>query len=153
MTLFKLIAGMFINDTRMIFFDSKTRLGALPVIVLYYFAIWLMWEFSIKKKMEIPEFKKGIVYTAFLIFLCMGIALPLVVLNLTFYRIIKNITLLCYCIMATTYMKMKYLNSRVTIMLFSIVLAVGWLIFETVIYGSYETVVDPVINGVLYWDL
>lgn len=153
LTFIKAIISVFINDSRLTFLNTQTRFGAIPVILLYFFSIWLMWEFSIKSKKVTDEFKNSYENTVFLLSMSMVIMLPLVVLNLAFYRIIKNITLLCYCVMAGTYMKMKLLNSRVTIMFVSIILAVGWLIFETMIYGSYETVVDPVINGVLYWNL
>lgn len=82
--------------------------------------------------------------------LCFFFVVPLIVMNTTFYRIIRNLFPLNIVAIYFIYSNTKSKNKRLEMTFGLILIALFWLIFKTQFYSTTEIIIDPVLK---YGDL
>lgn len=142
------------NDRTIKYFSSTTKWGFLLPAILYFIQlvgiIWMV-KNSAKKETGIDNKQAEFSKTIVLADLCCVIAIPLVMMNLTFYRLIRNLLLLNLGVFANAYMYEKKFLRRSFIVAFVSLLNFGWCVFEFVFYSSYDIAVFPVLQGEWFW--
>lgn len=150
--LVNILMSIFAEDSRSEVFKTTTRFGALPVLLLYLYMLFIVWYLEVRKT-GLPETKKmNYVQFIFILDICMAPILPLVLTNLNFYRLVKNVAIMNYGVLAISYQRRKKVASRVGVLLLSMALAIGWFWFETQVFATYESVVRPVFDGYLFFE-
>lgn len=147
-----ILLAMFSSDDRSEWLKTTTRLGAVPVLVLYIYMLLIIWNFAAKQSFPIVSKKINYVQLVFLLDICMAPILPLVITNLNFYRLIKNIVVMNYGVLSIAYQNNKKVKRRAKIIVSSAALAVGWFLYETQVFATYESVVVPVFEGYMFFE-
>lgn len=129
---------------------DQTRISTKLILVLYYFSVLLL-----SRKLIITNGINDREAISHVMYKCLKIGivfLPLTFLSMNFFRLIENIILCFYIIIANSIFKRpkKYktkisINSIYVIML----IFLQYFIFE--IYFSYESVILPIIKNNLLW--
>lgn len=147
-----ILVSIFAEDSRSVVLKTTTRFGALPVLALYLYMLLIVWYLEIRKT-GLQETKKiNYIQFVFMLDICMAPILPLVLTNLNFYRLVKNVAVINYGVLAISYQRRKKVVARVGVLALSMVLALGWLWFETKVFATYESVVQPVLDGYLFFE-
>lgn len=127
-------------------FTTKTKFGAIPVILLHLYMILIIKALCSRIKNRYTDKQLEFYELVYFIDICMISLLPLVLINLNFYRLLKNIVLLNYAVLANAYINYKNRDSKIIIFSATLCLAIGWLIFETCIFGNIQDVVLTVLE-------
>lgn len=142
------------GDTRTYFYGSGHSIFLYPTIVHIITAI--LTDFSIiearKEGWDTDSF--GYRYAQFISSAnrMFFIFIPFVLMNTTFYRLIRNIFVFNIIAVALAYKQVHKTSNR-AIMFFGLLgISVLWIVFATKIYSTYEIIIDPVLkNGVFFF--
>lgn len=132
---------------RSLAFETRTKFGGIPVILIHLYTIFIIKNLCERLKNRYTEEQLNFYNTVYFIDICMITILPLLLLNLDFYRLIKNVTLLNYAVLANAFSSYKNTSSKFVVFISTAILAIGWFIFETNIYSNMEDVVFTVLNS------
>lgn len=142
--LINIVANNAAIGDRSIFLTTKTRLGAVPVFVLYLYMLIIMNYCKKTVGYKLEERGMRLFNMIQTINVLIATILPLCLFSLHFYRLIKNVAILNYACLGNCYMKYRTIGTKVTVFLMSLFLAIGWLIFECFIYANFRDIVMPV---------
>lgn len=138
-----------IDKTRAVgFSQSQTRLGPLVPFVLQFYAVAFLYYITV----EISKIKKVVgqneliqndekkIRTFLWISAVTCFLLPFSLLNLTYYRLIRNTLLIVFCGIA---IGSRYLNRRAAFHAWVAVYIAMWVWAEFEIFSGYENIVTP----------
>ena len=134
-----------LGDKRSVF-ETRTGYGGIPVILIHLYTIFIIKNLCERLKNRYTKEQLNFYNTVYFIDICMITILPLLLLNLNFYRLIKNVTLLNYAVLANAFSNYKNASSKFIVFMATAILAIAWFIFETNIFGNMEDVVFTVLN-------
>lgn len=134
------------------YFSLATNLGFLAPVALYVYGV--LGIVLVKRQIKTSRMdNKQVEFCnlVLLINLCFASTVPMSMMSLTFYRLIRNLQYLNFCIYANGYCEQNKLRKRLTIIVFVVLLCVGWLVFDFTMYSSSEYIVTPIFEGDWFW--
>ncbi|WP_418667984.1 EpsG family protein [Allofournierella sp.] len=134
------------------YFSSVTTRGFLGPVGLYILGIWGL--LFIKRQMHTTAFNEETIKFGNIVLMincCFVVAVPLTMMNLTFYRLLRNLLYFNLAVYSNGYFCQNKIKQRWMIMLFTIFLCLGWALFDFTIYSSPEYTIAPVFNGEWFW--
>lgn len=158
--LFQLVLG---EDTRVdSYFQTTTSLGFLPPTILYVLglAMLLVLDSRFMRQTSVQTNKitskenglqKVFLKVIIMVNVCFIVVLPLVMLNLTFYRFLRNLLYLNFAAAGNAYYTQKLIQKRAVIVLMTSILCLSWFLFDFQIYSTTEYIITPVFEGVMFW--
>ncbi|MDE7257109.1 MAG: EpsG family protein, partial [Clostridia bacterium] len=128
---------------------TETRLAFIPVIALYFAELFVMAYYRRKIKNSRfscaeAKYLECIVEVQMLL----AISLPLLLLNMNFYRIVRNILILKYIAYAMILQKIpKKYALWWGLTAFIIVSTTGWFISDYMIINNFAIIAEPIFTG------
>lgn len=127
-------------------FITRTKFGGIPVIILHLFSLLIIKKLCYRVKEKYSDNQMKLLDTVYFIDICLVSCLPFVMLSIHFYRLIKNVVILNYAVLGNSFYAYKKIDSKIVVFLGTLVLALGWLFFETSIYSNFEDIIVPVLQ-------
>lgn len=149
-----IVVGILMGDNARAqeYFSLTTNLGFLAPVALYIYGI--LGVFLVKRQTKTSRMdneKIKFCDLVLLINLCFISTIPMSMMSLTFYRLIRNLQYLNFCVYANGYCEQNKLRKRLVIIMFVVLLCMGWLVFDFTMYSSAEYIVTPVFEGDWFW--
>lgn len=135
------------------YFSLRTNLGFLPPMILYVVAlvgIWLVKEQEDTALANNNEIR--FVNIVWGINLCFVVVVPMMMMSLTFYRLIRNLLYLNFAVYSIGWFRQRKVKKRLLLLLLVCGLCSGWAIFDFAIYADYEAILEPVFSGKWFWE-
>lgn len=135
----------YVNAGGHFIFILPATIHAFTTLLLAYYSKQVIWN-----KDHLSQFREK--YTKFILAndLCFFCVVPLIIMNTTFYRIIRNLFPMNIIAIYFIYSNTKAKKQRLYMILGLIAISISWLIFKIGFYSSAEIIIGPVLK---YGDL
>lgn len=134
------------------YFSLTTNLGFVAPMFLYL--VGIVGLFLVRKQVKALATWND--WEAFfnlivMINLCFIVVVPMTMMSLTFYRLLRNLLYVNFIVYSKGYFEQPKLKKRWILIAFCLMLCIGWAVFDFSIYATTSDMIDPVFTGELFW--
>lgn len=151
------ILGLILNrgDQRLDIYSVTANNGFIIPTVIHIvtmIVLFLIYKSAEKQKKEnmITANMLQLVYTVYLMNQLIMIVLPIVAMNLTFYRLLRNIFYFDFVAVIALLQETRSAKRRGMILLGLFLITIMWFVFDIIIYPT-SPIIEPVLEGELFF--
>lgn len=132
---------------------TETRLSFIPLVALYFAEMFALMLCKRNRGIRLNGFENKYFTCVIEMHILLAISLSLLLVNINFYRIVRNISILKYISYAIYINKLPKLSISKSVMVFFIVITtVIWFVSDYVLINDFDIIAEPIFTGNLIFN-